>query len=203
MCKIQTWRLNYTGAVPCTQMDNPAYAWLSTCKHVAVAGAESFCACYVLVIRHCLDATVVQCHLCSVDCTLPFPWGDFSLNKNSVILLPRQTPLRRQDSKLKLGSSSSRTKPPASPGLAQLLCLFLVHSEDAPRLEAALQEQHAMLPQSFKALPAHCPARLLWVHPCLTTKHALNYPYNSKMLEREHFTHKLRRQPYPAPIQEQ
>lgn len=77
---------------------------------------------------------------------------------------------------------------PASPGLAQLLCLFLIHSEDAAGLEAALKEQHAVLPQGLKALPAHCPPGLLGVHPCLTTEQAFHDPYDM-MLEREHFMH--------------
>ena len=68
---------------------------------------------------------------------------------------------------------SVTARPPACPGLAQLLCLVLVHCEDAAGLKATLQEQHAMAPEGLKALPAHCPTWLLWVQPCL---HKQSFP---------------------------
>jgi hypothetical protein len=66
-----------------------------------------------------------------------------------------------------LSRSTMKVAPPG-PGLAQLLCLIFINSQDAASLEASLQQQHTVAPQALKALSGHTPARLLRMHTCLS-----------------------------------
>lgn len=65
--------------------------------------------------------------------------------------------------------SGSRMKiAPPGPGLAQLLCLIFINSQNAASFEASLQQQHTVAPQALKALSGHTPARLFRMHTCLS-----------------------------------
>lgn len=88
-------------------------------------------------------------------------------NLQTVVLSLRQT----LDSDHKHCAASVAAWQPACPRLAELLCLIVIHRQDAASLETTLQEQHAVAPKGLKATPIHCLPWLLWMHPCLHQKH--------------------------------